>query len=121
MKWQPDKNLDNKKEAEAKFKHISEAYDGGRREPPRSHSQRKGNEQPNVIPSDLVFIIDEKLHGTFTREGNKLIATVRPSYEEVVPWKETLRRGDLRIRFFIKFPLRSTVEQKAGGEETPGS
>ncbi|TXG72531.1 hypothetical protein EZV62_001110 [Acer yangbiense] len=27
MKWHPDKNLNNKKEVEAKFKQISEAYD----------------------------------------------------------------------------------------------
>jgi len=27
MKWHPDKNPQNKKEAEAKFKQISEAYD----------------------------------------------------------------------------------------------
>lgn len=27
MKWHPDKNPNNKKEAEAKFKQISEAYD----------------------------------------------------------------------------------------------
>ena len=27
MKWHPDKNPDNKKDAEAKFKQISEAYD----------------------------------------------------------------------------------------------
>lgn len=27
MKWHPDKNRDNKKEAEAKFKQISEAYE----------------------------------------------------------------------------------------------
>lgn len=27
MKWHPDKNPNNKKEAEAKFKEISEAYD----------------------------------------------------------------------------------------------
>jgi DnaJ family protein B protein 4 len=27
MKWHPDKNLTNKKEAEAKFKQISEAYE----------------------------------------------------------------------------------------------
>ena len=29
MKWHPDKNPDNKKEAEAKFKKISEAYEVG--------------------------------------------------------------------------------------------
>jgi DnaJ family protein B protein 4 len=27
MKWHPDKNLNNKKEAEAKFKQIFEAYE----------------------------------------------------------------------------------------------
>lgn len=27
LKWHPDKNTDNKDEAEAKFKNISEAYD----------------------------------------------------------------------------------------------
>jgi DnaJ family protein B protein 4 len=27
MKWHPDKNPNNKKEAEAKFKKISEAYE----------------------------------------------------------------------------------------------
>ncbi|GMH05471.1 hypothetical protein Nepgr_007311 [Nepenthes gracilis] len=27
MKWHPDKNIDNNKEAEAKFKQISEAYE----------------------------------------------------------------------------------------------
>ena len=35
----------------------------------------KGNEQPNVVPSDLVFIIDEKPHSMFTRDGNDLVVT----------------------------------------------
>ncbi|CAK9150996.1 unnamed protein product [Ilex paraguariensis] len=35
----------------------------------------KGNEQPNVIPSDLVFVIDEKPHSVFTRDGNDLVVT----------------------------------------------
>ena len=34
MKWHPDKNPNNKKEAEAKFKQISEAYDVSLRTPP---------------------------------------------------------------------------------------
>ncbi|KAI4304381.1 hypothetical protein MLD38_039901 [Melastoma candidum] len=118
----------------------------------------KGNEQPNVIPSDLVFIIDEKPHGTFTREGNDLIVTqkislvealtgytvhlitldgrnltipinsiIHPSYEEVIPQegmpvsKEASRRGNLRIRFNIKFPSRLTADQKAGVKKLLGS
>nr|GMD03028.1 DnaJ homolog subfamily B member 13-like [Ipomoea batatas] len=111
----------------------------------------KGNEEPNVIPADLVFIIDEKPHGTFTREGNDLVVTQRislaealtgytvhlttldgrkltipinsvihPDYEEVVPRegmpipKEPTKRGNLRIKFNIKFPTRLTPEQKSG-------
>lgn len=111
----------------------------------------KGNEQPNIIPADLVFIIDEKPHGVFTREGNDLVTTqkitlvealtgytfhlttldgrsltipinsiIHPSYEEVVPRegmpipKEPSKRGNLRIKFNIKFPSRLTAEQKAG-------
>ncbi|GFP97111.1 Dnaj homolog subfamily b member 13 [Phtheirospermum japonicum] len=111
----------------------------------------KGNEQPNVIPSDLVFIIDEKPHNVFTRDGNDLIVTqkislaealtgytvhlttldgrnltipingvISPNYEEVVPRegmpipKEPTKRGNLRIKFNIKFPNRLTAEQKSG-------
>ncbi|MQL94564.1 hypothetical protein Taro_027228 [Colocasia esculenta] len=111
----------------------------------------KGNEQPNVIPADLVFIIDEKPHDTFTREGNDLVTTqnislaealtgytvhlkmldgrnltiptntiIHPGYEEVVPKegmpipKDPSKRGNLRIKFNIKFPTRLTAEQKAG-------
>ncbi|KAL5998877.1 hypothetical protein ACLOJK_009825 [Asimina triloba] len=112
---------------------------------------QKGNEQPNVIPADLVFIIDEKPHGIFTRDGNDLVVTqkislvealtgytvqlttldgrnltipiqsiIHPSYEEVVPRegmpipRDPTKRGNLRIKFNIKFPARLTADQKAG-------
>lgn len=111
----------------------------------------KGNEQPNVIPADLIFIIDEKPHSMFTRDGNDLVVTQRislaealtgytvhlttldgrnltipvtnvihPDYEEVVPRegmpipKDPTRRGNLRIKFNIRFPARLTADQKAG-------
>ncbi|XP_047972712.1 dnaJ homolog subfamily B member 13-like [Salvia hispanica] len=111
----------------------------------------KGNEQPNVIPSDLVFIIDEKPHRVFTRDGNDLVVTQRvslaealtgytlhlttldgrtltvpintvihPDYEEVVPGegmplpKDPSKKGNLRIKFNIKFPTRLTPDQKSG-------
>eukprot|EP00262_Sarcandra_glabra_P008255 TRINITY_DN21586_c0_g1_i1.p1 TRINITY_DN21586_c0_g1~~TRINITY_DN21586_c0_g1_i1.p1 ORF type:complete len:343 (+),score=57.14 TRINITY_DN21586_c0_g1_i1:79-1107(+) len=109
----------------------------------------KGNEQRNLIPSDLIFIIDEKSHGVFKRDGNDLIATqkislvealtgctvqlttldgrsltipinsiISPSYEEIVRGegmpipKEPSKKGNLRIKFNIKFPTRLTPEQK---------
>ncbi|KAI3847573.1 hypothetical protein MKX03_024358 [Papaver bracteatum] len=100
----------------------------------------KGNEKPNIIPADLVFIIDEKPHCTFTREGNDLIITqrislvealagtltipitnvIQPTHKETVPRegmslsKDPSRKGNLRIKFNIKFPTRLTAEQKDG-------
>ncbi|KAJ4704434.1 DnaJ subfamily B member like [Melia azedarach] len=111
----------------------------------------KGNEQRNVIPSDLIFIIDEKPHSVFKRDGNDLIVTqkislvealtgytvqlttldgrnlsipinavISPTYEEVVKGegmpipKEPSKRGNLRIKFNIKFPSKLTTEQKTG-------
>ncbi|GMN40308.1 hypothetical protein TIFTF001_009533 [Ficus carica] len=109
----------------------------------------KGNEQRGVIPADLVFIIDEKPHGVFKRDGNDLVFTqkislvealtgytvqlttldgrnltipinsiISPTYEEVVKGegmpipKEPTKKGNLRIKFNIKFPSRLTSEQK---------
>ncbi|CAN1853779.1 DnaJ homolog subfamily B member 13 [Linum perenne] len=111
----------------------------------------KGNEQRGVIPSDLVFIIDEKPHTVYKRDGNDLVLThkisliealtgytgqvttldgrtltvavssiISPTYEEVVKGegmpipKEPSKRGNLRIKFNIKFPSKLTAEQKTG-------
>ena len=112
----------------------------------------KGNEQPNVIAADLVFVIDEKPHEVYKRDGNDLIVTqkiplaealtgttvtlttldgrtltipctdvvITPAYEKIVPKegmpipKEPGKKGNLRIKFDIKFPTRLTPDQKAG-------
>ncbi|KAH0638829.1 hypothetical protein KY285_035415 [Solanum tuberosum] len=111
----------------------------------------KGNEQRGIIPSDLVFIIDEKPHSVFKRDGNDLVVTqkiplvealtgytaqittldgrnltvpinsiISPNYEEVIKGegmpipKEPSRKGNLRVKFNIKFPSKLTSEQKAG-------
>lgn len=111
----------------------------------------KGNEQLNQLPADLVFVIDEKPHDTFKRDGNDLIMNqkvslaealggtiinlttldgrnlsipvhdiVSPAYELLVAMegmpiaKEPGNRGDLRIKFEVKFPTRLTQEQRAG-------
>lgn len=111
----------------------------------------KGNEQRNVIPADLVFIVDEKPHSVFKREGNDLVVTqkisllealtgytvelttldgrslsipinsvISPTYEEVVQFewrpisKDPFMKGNLRIKFQIRFPTRLTLEQKQG-------
>ncbi|XP_015867336.2 uncharacterized protein LOC107404851 [Ziziphus jujuba] len=111
----------------------------------------KGNEQLNQLPADLVFVIDEKPHDFYKRDGNDLIVNQRitlaealggttvnlttldgrnlslpvtdivsPGYELVVSQegmpivKEPGSRGDLRIKFEVKFPTRLTPEQRAG-------
>ncbi|PKI18357.1 hypothetical protein CRG98_049369, partial [Punica granatum] len=44
----------------------------------------KGSEQPGRIAADLIFIIDEKPHKTFTREGNDLVVTQKISLAEAL-------------------------------------
>ncbi|KAH9329499.1 hypothetical protein KI387_001607 [Taxus chinensis] len=111
----------------------------------------KGNEQPNVLAGDLIFVIDEKPHDVYKRDGNDLIVTqkitlaqaltgytvnlvtldgrslsipitdvISPGYEKIVPRegmpisKDQGMRGNLKIKFDIKYPSRLTSEQKAG-------
>lgn len=33
----------------------------------------KGNHEPGVIPADLIFVIDEKPHALYRRDGNDLV------------------------------------------------
>ncbi|KAL0917946.1 hypothetical protein M5K25_013055 [Dendrobium thyrsiflorum] len=44
----------------------------------------KGNEQPNLLPADLVFIIDEKPHEVYQRDGNDLIVHHKVSLLEAL-------------------------------------
>ncbi|KAK1378707.1 dnaJ-like protein subfamily B member 13-like [Heracleum sosnowskyi] len=44
----------------------------------------KGNEQLNVIAVDTVFVIDEKPHSVFTRDGNDLTTAQKISLAEVL-------------------------------------
>lgn len=110
----------------------------------------KGNEQLGQLPADLVFVIDEKPHDTYKRDGNDLIVNqkvslaealggttlhlttldgrdlsisvtdiVSPGYELVVARegmpiaKGPANRGDLKIKFEVKFPTRLTPEQRS--------
>lgn len=110
----------------------------------------KGNEQPNQLPADLIFVIDEKPHKLYKRDGNDLIVNqkvtlaealggtslklptldgrelsiavtniVTPGYEMVVAQegmpiaKEPGNRGDLKIKFEVKFPSKLTHDQRA--------
>lgn len=110
----------------------------------------RGHQQPNVTPADVIFIIDEKPHPIYKRDGNDLVVhrrislvdaltgttiqltfldgrtltipvndVVKPGFEMVVP-KEGMpisrdpgNKGNLRLKFDVKFPSRLTSEQKS--------
>lgn len=42
----------------------------------------KGNQQPDVILTDLVFIINEKPHNVFTKDWSDLISAQKISWVE---------------------------------------
>lgn len=44
----------------------------------------KGNEQLHQLPADLVFVIDEKPHNVFTRDGHDLIINRRITLAEAI-------------------------------------
>lgn len=111
----------------------------------------KGNQEPGVIPSDIVFVIDEKSHPIYKRDGNDLIINqeitllealtgknveftsldgrnlvipltdiIKPGHDEmVVPnegmpiSKDPRKKGNLKIKFDVKYPSRLNEEQKA--------
>ncbi|XP_078438577.1 DNAJ heat shock family protein [Wolffia australiana] len=112
-----------------------------------SSDMANGQQQP---PADLVFVIDEKPHELFRREGNDLVlhhrlslaealagATVRvrtldgrelavpvgdvvcPGFELVLAKegmpvvKQPGRRGNLRIKFDVRFPSKLSPDQRA--------
>ena len=45
--------------------------------------QREGDQAPNKIPADIVFIIRDKPHPNFKREGSDLKHTCRITLKEV--------------------------------------
>ncbi|KAH6801986.1 DNAJ heat shock family protein [Perilla frutescens var. frutescens] len=110
----------------------------------------KGNYETGAAPGDLIFVVDEKPHSIFKRDGNDLIINhkislldaltgktlkistldgrdlsvsvsdiIKPGHEMMIEnegmpiSKEPGKRGDLRIKFDIKFPSRLTAEQKS--------
>ncbi|XP_059641279.1 uncharacterized protein LOC132283357 isoform X2 [Cornus florida] len=110
----------------------------------------KGNEEPGVTPADLIFVVDEKPHAVYLRDGNDLVFNqeitllealtgktlelttldgrnvvipltdiIKPGFELVVPnegmpiSKEPRKKGNLRIKFDVKYPSRLTTEQKS--------
>ncbi|XP_062111730.1 uncharacterized protein LOC133823140 [Humulus lupulus] len=47
----------------------------------------KGNQEPGITASDLIFVIEEKPHGVFRRDGNDLVVKQRISLLEALTGK----------------------------------
>ncbi len=87
LKWHPDKNQDNKIDAERKFKNISEAYE--------EHSDAEKKEQvvsdKTFKPESPVFLKRWRLESKRNRSGNLMLVLV-----------EGLPNGD---EYIISFPM----------------
>lgn len=46
--------------------------------------EREGDQEPGMIPSDIVFVIGEKPHAVFERDGNNLVHKRRISLKEAL-------------------------------------
>lgn len=61
----------------------------------------KGNEQLNQLPADLIFVIDEKPHNIYKRDGNDLIVDQKVTLTEALVGTtvhlSTLDRRDLTV------------------------
>ena len=62
--------------------------------------QREGDQAPNKIPADIVFIIRDKPHALFKREGCDLKYTAKVSLKEV----GSEQRKSISIRKLPAFP-----------------
>lgn len=110
---------------------------------------REGDQSPNTIPADIVFVIKDKPHPHFKRDGSDLIHAVKISLRDALcgtviqvptldgrkkqiqiqdvinpdtekriqneglPYpKQTTKKGDIVVKFDIKFPESLTKAQK---------
>lgn len=69
--------------------------------------QEKGDEAPGHIPADIVFIVNEKPHPSYTRDGNDLVQTIRlPLRDALCGTTLELQTLDGRI---LRIPVQDVV------------
>ncbi|KAL8230056.1 hypothetical protein R6Q57_014956 [Mikania cordata] len=73
----------------------------------------KGNQEPGAAPGDLIFVVDEKPHDTFKRDGNDLVFTKRITLLEALTGK-TIKVTTLDGRSLV-IPITDII--KPGHEE----
>jgi len=65
----------------------------------------EGDEEPGIIPADIVFILEEKPHPIFKREGNDLIHTLD------VPLRSALTGYTVNIKGLSGQPIRVPINE----------
>jgi DnaJ homolog subfamily B member 4 len=83
--------------------------------------QEKGDERPGHIPADIVFVVDEKPHTTFKRDGNDLVYVVRlPLRDALCGTTVELQSLDGRV---LRIPVQDVAdpqrEKVVAGEGMP--
>ena len=74
--------------------HVDKGMQNGQKLPFRG----EGDQQPGVEPGDVIIVIQEKEHDTFTRRGNDLICTYNLGLVEALCGLEfTIKALDGRI------------------------
>jgi DnaJ family protein B protein 4 len=54
--------------------------------------ENEGDESPGIIPADITFVLSQKPHPLYTREGNDLVMT------HTLPLKDALCGGEVTVR-----------------------
>lgn len=83
--------------------------------------QEKGDEHPGRIPADVIFVVDEKTHPVFKRDGNDLIYVHRlPLREALAGATVELKSLDGRVlRFNMSEVISPNTEKVLAGEGMP--
>lgn len=82
---------------------------------------KEGDQEPNSIPADIVFVIEYKDHKMYTREGNDLVHTANISLANALTGCEVrLKTLDDRV---LNIPINDVVspgyERRVAGEGMP--
>lgn len=91
------------KKTQSERKILEVHIDPGMKDGQRIVFSGEGDQEPNVTPGDVVFVVDEKPHEKFTRKGNDL------SYECEIDLLTALAGGDVAFKHvsgdYIKFTI----------------
>lgn len=83
--------------------------------------EREGDEKPGVEPADIIFILKEKPHPTFKREGNNLTYTANVSLKQALvnPIVEVPTLDNRKLRITMNDVITPSTKHVIKGEGMP--